>query len=362
MAFGTLTRFDTLATAFNTTVAQFGEDLAWQAIAEALMAHNAQMEEAMREFVEPTTDRLRRYGGPDSMAMEELDEFGTPDAQKIGAGVTVAFPMKFYGIGLQWTRLYFLNKMASELAAQITAMQDADIKALQREMKKALFLNANYTFLDRRTDGISLAVKALVNADSAAIPLAPDGTAFDGSTHTHYVGATSAAWGASTAANKDTDLNTLTSNVLEHFLSGQILVLINRAQEAGVRTAPTFIPYVDARIIQAPGGTAQFARGSLDMSNPTNRAIGIIGPAEVWVKPWVPSGYITAVHVGSGGAAICKRTRVAQGGQLELLFDFEDYPLRAKAMGREFGFGVYNRVAAACLYTGGTSYVNPTIT
>ena len=50
MAFGTLTRFDTLASAYNTTVAQFGEDLAWQAIAEALAAHNQQLNESMAEL------------------------------------------------------------------------------------------------------------------------------------------------------------------------------------------------------------------------------------------------------------------------------------------------------------------------
>src|SRR6266699_2080428 len=119
MVYGTLTRFDTLATAYNTTVAKFGEDLAWQAIQDA------------------------------------------PDAQKISAGVTVAFPLKMYGIALQWTRLYFQNAMASEIAAQTVAAQDADIKAIHLELKKALFFTSNYTFLDRRVDGISLGVKAL---------------------------------------------------------------------------------------------------------------------------------------------------------------------------------------------------------
>lgn len=360
MAYGTLTRFDTLATAYNTTVAQFGEDLAWEAIQEALTAHNQQLAESMSEFVEDSTDRLRRYGGPDSMAMEELDEFGTPDAQKISAGVTVAFPLKFYGIALQWTRLFFQNAMASEMAAQINAAQDADVKAIQRELKKALFLSANYTFLDRRVDGISLAIKRLVNADSAAIPLAPDGTSFDGATHTHYLGAT-AAWSGATTAQLATDLNALSSTVLEHFLSGQVLTLINKAQEAKVRTADGFTAYVDARIIQAPGGTTQFARGNLDMANVSNRAIGIIGPAEVWVKPWIPAGYVLAVHTGSGGSALVRRTRQGGGGNLELLFENEIYPLRSRALGREFGFGVYNRVAAACLCTTGTSYTDPTI-
>lgn len=367
MAFGTLNRFDTLATAYNTTVSQFGEDLAWEAINDLLTAHNQQLNESLGQFVDSTTDRLRRYGGPDSMAMEELDEYGTPDAQKISAGETVAFPLKFYGIGLQWTRLFFQNAMASELAAQATAAADADVKAVQREMKKALFTKTSYTFIDRRVDGVSLGVKALINADSSQIPVAPDGTTFAGATHTHYKGATAAAWTSSTAANKLTDIDDLTTNVLEHFLGGQILILINRAQEAGFRTISTFTPYVDARIIQAPGGTTQFARGNLDMTNVANRAIGVIGAGEVWVKPWIPAGYIAALHVGSGGAPLVRRTRNGGGGNLELLFENETYPLRARALGREFGFGVYNRLAAACLDTtsvGATlaAYTSPTIT
>jgi hypothetical protein len=35
-----------------------------------------------------------------------------------------------------------------------------------------------------------------------------------------------------------------------------------------------------------------FATGSLDIMNVYNRQIGIFGAAEIFVKPWVPSGYI----------------------------------------------------------------------
>jgi hypothetical protein len=360
MAFGTLTRFDTLATAFNTTVAIFGEDLAWQAIQEALDAHNQQLNESMGEFVESSTDRLRRYGGPDSMAMEEMDEFGTPDAQKIGAGVTCAFPLKFYGIALQWTRLFFLNAKASELAAQITASQDADIKAVQRELKKALFLSSNYTFIDRRIDGISLGVKALVNNDGAAIPIAPDGTTF-ATSHNHYLG-TANAWSGATGAQVQADVDALTATVLEHFLAGTTTVYINRAQETKMRAATNFTPYVDARLIMGGGLTTAIAKGSLDVSNVANRAIGINGPAEIWVKPWIPSGYVACVHSGGGGNALVRRTRIGGGGNLDVLYENEMYPLRARALGREFGFGVWNRVAAACLDITNASYTNPTIT
>jgi hypothetical protein len=343
MAFGTLTTFDTLATTYNTTVAKFGEDRAFEAINESFTAHNALMSEMLDGFVEKTTDRLRRYGGPDTMAMEEMDEFGTPDAQKIGAGETVGFPMRFYGIGLQWTRLFFKNATPAELAAQVTAAQDADVKAVMREVKRAIFSAsafANYTFVDRRTDHISLGVKGLINADSSDIPVAPDGTTFDGTSHTHYHFSDVAAMSA-------TELTTLIEDVLEHFLSGEVEVYINRAQETAVSGLSGFTAFMDARIIQA--STTAMARGGLDMTNLTNRAIGIFGPAVVWVKPWMPSGYVLVMHKG-GQKVLAMRTREAGGGNLELLFDNEQYPLRARAMGREFGIGVWNRVGGAALF------------
>lgn len=367
MTYGTLTHFDTLATAWNTTVAAFGEDRAWEAISESLAAHNQQLNDSMAEFVETSTDRQRRYGGSDTMSMEELDEFGTPDAQKISAGASLGFPLRFYGIALQWTRLYFQNAQASELAAQVTAAQDADIKAMQRELKRALFINvaAGTSFVDRRVDGVTLTVRNLLNADSEVIPIAPDGSTFTASSHTHYLLASTTAWSGSPAATAvAATLKALGDHVLEHFLSGQIIIAINKAQEATVRTATGFSAYVDARIIQGGGSTTNIARGSLDTANVSNRAIGITAEGyEVHVKPWVPANYLIAYHVGTGGAVLVRRVRNQGGGNLELLFENETYPLRARALGREFGFGVFNRAGAAVTYVNSTSsWTDPTIT
>lgn len=349
MGFGTNTSFDTLLYADNQSVLEFGEDRAFDAIEEALMAHNQQVSEMLSELVEVTTDQKRRYGGPDAMAMEEMDEFGTPDAQKIAAGVDLGFPLRQYGIGLQWTRLYFQNARASELAAQVTAAQDADVKAIQREIKKALFLPTNYTFNDFRVSKTDIPVKRLINADGSQMPIAPDGTTFDGSTHTHYLGTASFA-----ASNLDSGIST----VNEHYLSGQIKIMINRAQEATIRGFTGFNAYVDQRIVQSQ--TSTYAQGGLDLWNITNRAIGIYGGAEVWVKPWIPSGYVLFLHVG-GQKTLAMRTRSAGSGNLELIFEYEQYPLRSRGLAREFGIGVANRVAAAILDTANASYTAPTI-
>ncbi len=358
MPYGTLTTLDTLASlrAASGVIADIGEDVAFESIEAALAAHNQLLQESLAGFVETTTDRLRRYGGPDTMQMEELDEFGTPGAQKISAGATLGFPLKFFGGSLQWTRLFFQNATGAELAAQVTAMMDADIKNMHKQLKLSLFTPTNSTFEDRRVDHVSLTLKALVNADSAAIPIAPDGTTFNAATHTHYLGAT-AAWSGATAAQINTDLLALEGTVIEHFLTGGVQMLFNAAQEANVRAATNFSPYYDPRLIPSVNQTN--AMGDLDVMNITNRAIGVLGAAECWIKPWIPANYAVAVLVGSPQKALAMRTRNAGGGQLELLFDNEIFPLRARSYGREFGFGVWNRVAGAVLKCDNTTYAAP---
>jgi hypothetical protein len=351
MGFGTNTSFDTLAYARNTTVAQFGEDRAFDAIEMAFQAHNAQINEMLDDLSEPTTDQLRAYGGPDTMAMEELDEFGTPEAQKISAGVTVGFPCKYYGIGLQWTRLYFRSAMANELAAQATAAMDADVKMIQRDLKRALFYPTNYSFVDRlHPKKLTLPVKALINADSSAIPLAPDGASFNAATHTHYLG---------TASFAAADLDAGISTVNEHFLSGKIQIFINIAQETAVRAFSGFTARLPVTVIGAI--TAQQTVGELDVWNVTNRCIGDYKGVEVWVKPWIPANYVLFLHSGNGDKVLVRRSITGENSDLQLLFDLEEYPLRSKAMAREFGFGVWNRVAAACLQTNNATYSAPTI-
>src|SRR6266702_4584701 len=351
MPYGTLTTLDTLASlrAASGNVAEIGEDVAFASIEAALAAHNQLLQESLTGFVDQTTDRLRRYGGPDQMVMEELDEYGTAGTQKIAAGATLGFPLKFFGGALQWTRLFFQNATGAELAAQVDAMMDADIKNMHKQLKLALFTPTNSTFEDRRVDHVNLHMKALVNNDGAHIPISPDGTTFAG-THNHYLGALTIAWtGSTTPTSLGADLSALTTTVIENFLSGAIQILANPAQEVNIRNATGFFPYYDSRL--TPSVNQTNAMADLDVMNITNRAIGVFGAAEVWIKPWIPPGYIVAVLVGSPQKALVMRTRNAGSGDLQLLFDNEIFPLRSRSYGREFGFGVWNRVAAAVLDT-----------
>lgn len=350
MAYGTLSLHDTLAVANNATVAAFGEDKAFQAISDYLAAHNEIMREQMSTLVEITTDRQRKAGGNSTMQMEDVDEFGRVDAQKVGAGENLGFPLRMYAIALQWTRKYFLTATTAELAAQVEAARTADVLNVQKRIKQALFLSTNYTFTDRLTDEIDLAVKRLANADSFSIPIGPNGESFTASSHTHYL--------ARVGTLAASDITAVITTVAEHYNSGQVMLYINQAQEAAVRGfTSNFTPYIDARIVVGSGSTV--AAGNLDQTNVYNRAIGIFDQAEVQVKPWVPANYMLAWHTGSR-KPLAWRERSPGSSGFGLDYDNEQYPLRAQQMGREFGVGVQNRVGAAVLYTGGTSYVDPT--
>lgn len=360
-AYGTLAALDTLATLDNTTVAEFGEDRAFAEIDAALEAHNRIEAELLGNFVDRTTDRLRRYGTTAEMTMDELDEFARPDAQKVAAGTTVGFPMRLYGLSIQWTRKWFQIARPSELAAQTASAMDADSKVIQREIKRALFNPTNYTFVDRLMDSISLSVKRLVNADSAAIPLGPNGESFDGPTHTHYLFTASTSLAAA-------DMNGLIETVIEHHPTGQAMVYINRAQETAVRGLTGFTAYLDARLIPGGGATGTQANRNLDSFNLNDRAIGVYSAggvsAEVWVKPWVPSGYLFAWIMGAP-VPLVMRTRTPSSGNLELVADDEAHPLRARSLEREFGAAVWTRTNGAVLFVDAGSagaYVAPTIT
>lgn len=354
--FGTLSTLDTLA-ATQQSIAAYGEDRAWSEVEAAMMAHNRQMQEMLSSLVERTTDRQRRYGSAATKSMQVADQFGRPQAQKVTAGVTLGFPLRLYEDALQWTRKFTQAPgSAPQLAAEFDAILDADYRQVMYEIKNALFTPTNSTFTDVLQDNVSLAVKALVNADSASIPLGPNGESFNGASHTHYLftaGATLAA----------ADVSGLVSTVLEHSNRGEIQIWINTAQETAFRGLAGFVADIAAYIVRGGAATADITGTALDLLNPQNRRIGMFGAASVYVKPWMPSGYLAAVNVGVAESPLAMRVRDGMG-DLQLVFEDDNHPLRARGYEREFGMGIWNRVGAAVLFVdalSGGAYAAPSL-
>lgn len=358
MAYGTLQIKDLLA-ANGQTVYQYGEDNAFQAIANELQQHNNLFAAMVGDFgLVTTTDRVRRYGANAAMKVEDLDEHGVGDAQKVTAGIDIGFPLRRKGLTVQWTLDYFRRVSTPEFAAQFTAAQNADLRGIETEVKRAIFTpTSNTTYKDRLVDNVTLPVRAFLNADSLSIPSAPDGTTFDGSTHTHYKGYASSAVAAA-------DIKNLISNVTEHGVDGEVRLLINQAQEATIRgfsASGEFTPFTDTRIVQGSGVT--YAQGALDMININNRAIGVFGAAVVYVKPWVPANYYVALDSGDSNNAplIMRQPLDAEFGQFRLVSDDENHPLRANMLAREYGIAPWQRQKVAVLYGGASTYSAPSI-
>lgn len=364
-SYGTLQILDELLTADNDNVFTYGEDLLYQHISDILTAHNAMTQDIVSNFVEYTTSQVSRYGTDGTeMEMIDIDEWGTPDVQKVDvAGYEIGWPLRKAGVSIGWTRDYFETHTVADMAKQLVGAQAGDVKKIKKATLDGLFRATNYTSIDRLVDNKSIPVKALQNADGAGIPTDPFGTAFDASTHTHLVGRA----GGSLAAS---DISALVENVTEHGVDGGTVVLyLNQAQLAAVQAFTSNFKELQAPMLDpGPGSTDDVVLGGRKDTPYVidDRLVGVWdGFVLVYVKPWIPANYIVALLVNGnrlGKVLRYRRRPNSDRANLRLVYDQEQYPLRARGFEREFGVGVWNRLAAAILYTGGTSYVQPVLT
>lgn len=363
MPYGTLQIADAFLSN-QQTVLNYGEQrLVDDLVNPSFIRHNNWVNQLRAKFCESGTDFLRSYGEVGGAENEEMNQQSRPDASKVDLPiVNIGFPVRRFGSSVQWTRDYLRVLSVGEFAKELEAHAQADRRRVFQQIKTAIFKPTNnLTYQDqlpsRRTNKIVLPLLAFYNADGQAVPAGPNGESFDG-THQHYVGRV----GGSLASS---DIKTLINNVLEHNTEGVIELYINLAQEDAIRAmtgAGEFVPYVDARIHQSL--TATYAIGdTLNVRNAADRTIGIFGAAEVIVKPWMPANYIAAIDVAGPKPLYFRIPEDDPSlGNFDIRAEDEKYPLRARTLARDFGVSVLSRGKGAVLYTGGTSYVQPTLT
>lgn len=358
MAFGTLQILDTIGSrraAATDYLHLYDEATLYDQINAYLVAHNKLMSDMMADLVTPVGDqRFITWGNVDTVDMIDADEFSRPDVQKSQESPT-GLGIPLYGKQIAWgvTRLFMMNKTVGDLDQLLTNITDADKRDLLKTIRRTLFNPTNNTsYVDRRFDkaqfSTSFPLRAFYNADSAFIPKSPYGASFDGSTHTHFLG---------TSAFANTDLDAGLDTVREHYLMGTARMYISKSLETTVRGFTGFYPYYDARLRVGMDTTAALSQ-NLDMSNTEDRAIGIYKDAEVFVKYWMPSGYVFFFNT-SAPKPLGMRTRDAVQGNLHVAADMEIYPLRAQFMEREYGLAVIERANGACLDTAHSSYNAP---
>jgi hypothetical protein len=349
--FGTLSVLEDLAD-INDPVSGNETEVA-RRFAEALTIHNELYADMVGDLATVVTKPQMPYVASDTATMQELDEWGRADASKASTAGNLGFPLRIYGSAIQWTRTYFQRTTIAELAAQLDAHAAADLVNFRTLMRRTLFLNTNTSsYKDRLDSKLTYDLKALLNADGQAIPTSPSGATFDGSTHTHYLASATYTLAATQA---------LIDTVVEHGVDGKIVLYIAKADEATVRGFTGFAAYLDARITVS--GANQIGNVALDVNNPDNRAIGVLGGAEVWVKPWVPANYAAVLDLGAGRNAIGVRVRsgnlTSGPGSFQLIDEHGHHPLTAQNLGREFGMAAFAREKAAVSRMNNGTYAVP---
>lgn len=340
----------TLLAAQNQTVTVFGEDRVADILESDRRAWNEAVQQNISEMCQPTTERTQAYGASGDGEMQEVDEYGRAPTQKPQPGANVSFPLRLFQFNLGWTDKYLKVATPADLATSQLNAEQAHWRNIQTQIKRAIYGSADYEYRDHLIDNVVLEIKRFVNADGDPIPNGPNGEVFDPDTHTHYVA--NNGWSA-------TPLTDAINSVIEHGHGGAVKVAINKADESAVRALTGFVPYPDPRIIyrasDTPGQT-------LDISRLDNRAIGIFGGAEIWVKSWALDNYPFIWDSADPKKPLGFRQReqtTLQG--LRPAAENSDYPLLVKFMEAELGVGALTRTNGLVLYVAGSSYVDPTI-
>jgi len=335
------------------SVAEFGRDTVEEVLQSDLENHRALTEDMVEDLAEVTEDRQRIYGASGNTTMEEVDEFGEGTTQQDHESGETAYPLRKFLHNVGWTNDYEVNATPADMAQAMLNAEKADVKQIRKQMQKAIFLSSNYTYVDHLVDRVSLDIKRFVNADSAPIPDGPNGETFDGSTHTHY---------NAESGLTNSGLATSVEDLMEHGHTETPVLYISQADESAVRGLTDFKEYVDARLtLDANANQPQTRR--LDTSQPLdNRRIGIFRSTEVWIKPWVPSGYMFIADVDADEKPLCFRQPEQDGLKgLRLAAEIRDYPLNTDVMEHYFGVGVWSRTNGVVHYTGNTTYADPSL-
>jgi hypothetical protein len=348
---GTYTIDNLLAVRFQ-SVNEFGMNTVVQVLQDDLAAHNAIVTQMMQDMAEITIDTQRVYGTGSTGEMVEVDEFGRSETQVAATGSTVAFPLRLFQYGIGWTRKYMQQATPADLAVRQLAAEKAHIQALRRDLKRAIYLSSNYTFVDFLINKVSLGVKRLVNADSASIPEAPDGSTFNAATHTHYVGA---------ATLTTTVFSTAISNLVEHGHGNKVMAAVNYQDAATVLALTGFVKAQPVYIEQL-ASTISMPTERTQINSQYNRLLGYYEGAEVWVKPWAVQNYLFVWDAGTTMKPLVLRQRVGTAIQgLQIAAELDGYPLYAQYMEAEWGMGIWTRTNGVVVEFDNASYTDPTI-
>lgn len=337
-----------------------GQRIVYDAVAELLARHNAELGQMVSVFVDQTTEDFKfRYKLPGGGYLQLRGGQAQSAAVKALGSWDVALPLLDYGTSLGGIDIDLAYMTVQDLNVHLDTVLLQDVNTLRLEILKCLFDRVAYTFVDPLPNVGSLTIQPFANADSVTYP--PVLGADTEATEDHMLESNYAASGISDTNNPYV---TIKNELEEHFGAPQggsnIVTFINPAETAKTQALADFVDLPD-RYVQVGQDTATVA--GLPAGIP-GKIIGRMSNS-TWVSEWrwIPSGYMFGIHLDAPKPL---RMRVDRGYTgiprgLNLVYESDVYPLRNSQYRHRFGLGVVNRLngVAMELNTGG-SYTVPT--
>lgn len=336
------------------SAAEYGLDSINEILAADLQDYNDDLLFQMQAFAKPVTVQAMVYGTSASLDMTEVGEFSRALSSKESVGETVMFPIRIYETILGFTRHFFELKTVAELVERYLQMQAGHTQRMMLEMRKALFNSSNYTYVDP-FDSVSLSVKRLLNADSTKIPNGAGGEVFTIASHSHYNVCSGSILDVA-------GVDEVIDDVAEHGKVKGLKLFINKDELSNLSGLSKYTALSTDLMVY---GNTDSTRSKLDIENTGNRMVGLWDNRyEVWIKPstFVPSGYAIACATEEVEKALAFRQLAAPSMQgLRIDAPLVDHPLLSEVGQAIYGFGVFDRTAAAVVISGSV-WADPTLT
>lgn len=337
------------------SAAEIGVDTINTILQADLVAWEAQVQEAIANFAETTTDRQRVWGSSAVIEMEELPEDGRPVTKKQNTGSTQGFRLNRFASAVGYSDLWMKTHKAFEMAENQIKVQRGHNEAIMKEIKKAIYTSnaTGESFVDELVDNVTLNVKSFVNGEAGTlIPDSMNGAKF-AATHTHYIPRAGGALAS-------TDIDALVLLVSEHQLPGIALFI----SHSDLATVSAFTGFTKLAAPMMEYHVTDVTSQRLDVTaDPSNRLVGFWGEnmVPVYTRPWCIAKYFVCMSLDAAEKPLVRRVHTVQSLQgLRLEGKFDQYPLYADNYVSLEGFSVWNRIAGAVLFDG-AAYTNPTI-
>lgn len=339
-------------------VANVGQDLIFEAVSQVLGYHNADVEAATRVFVRGNTEKFKeRWLIPGSGYMTPVgqDPLGPGPAIHRAGEVDVAYPLREYSESVSTSRIGLAYMTLGELDAHIDAITERNMAQHRLRMLIALMENTNLVFGDIKHGNIT--VMRLANTDGSLYPPIP-GAVVDADDE-HYIDAAYNVAGIADATNPIVDLR---DEIQEHFggrnSGGESILYIHGSDQTAYIEALTDYDAVPD-FGKLYGANTDLAK---KLEWVPGRMHGRSNGCWITEWAWMPDEFGLAVHLDY--PPLMRRVDTGASGLpagLSLVVKDRDHPLESAYFSDRFGYGVRNRLSAACIEinAGGATYTPP---